>query len=113
MKGARMMMKKVFAVLLAFAVQFTIWPALSTASGEELKIVPEPVSAITVNSKTISSQQAMEIFCSTFPEITANRNLVAELDEYAGNSLWRIYEADPIGLHSYRGQQVGGQRLLK
>lgn len=39
MKGARMMMKKVFAVLLAFAVQFTIWPALSTASGEELKIV--------------------------------------------------------------------------
>jgi hypothetical protein len=109
MKGARMMMKKVFAVLLAFAVQFTIWPALSTASGEELKIVPEPVSAITVNSKTISSQQAMEIFCSTFPEITANRNLVAELDEYAGNSLWRIYEADPIGLHSYRGQQVGGQ----
>ncbi len=103
------MRKKVLAVVLAVAVQLAVWPGSATAFGEGLKIIKEPVLVSLENTEKISSKNALEIFRSAFPEITANRNLLAELEEYAGYSVWRIHEAEQGGLRSYPRQQVGGQ----
>lgn len=108
MKGERMMRKRILAALLAVALQLTVWPGMATAAVDAVKVDKGTVPASTENPEIISSKQALEIFYSAFPEITGDRNLAAELEDYTGSPFWRIYEADPGGLRSYR-EQVGGQ----
>ncbi len=97
------------AVVLAVAVQLTALPALATAAVDSVEIVKKPIPASTETIEVISSKQALEIFCSAFPEITEGRNLVAEFEDYAGNSVWRIHEAEQGGLRPSQGQRVSGQ----
>ncbi len=101
--------RKILAVMLAVAMQLTALPGMATAAVDSVEIVNKPIAVSAETTEIISSKQAVEIFCSAFPEITGGRKLVAEFDNYAGNSVWRIHETVQGGLRPSQGQQVSGQ----
>ncbi|MEN6461713.1 MAG: YcdB/YcdC domain-containing protein [Syntrophomonas sp.] len=87
--------RKAIALLLAIIIQVSLLPGICTAAQAVVQTNDTASGAVSRNENGLISQnKAIQIFCAAFPDITRDKDLLAEYEEqgYSQQPGWQIYD---------------------